>query len=295
MSARWRKEWPATVEVDKESVYWMLPKKRAAAARPVPPPFRNHGNDVISVAELWRAGPAEQAEEAGAYILTETSATQLLVEDGRVMGVRSGDKGRGKDGEPLGNFEPGTDLVAKATVLGEGCWGHLTGAAIREFDLGADREPPGVGARGQGGLGGRQAAGPPDPHARALAAAALVQVGRVGGTWIYPMKDERRRRPGLDRLRRRPGVRRRHDVGPRHCSSCSRPTPGARDPRGRQAGRLGRQGHARRGLLVDAQADDARARCWSATPAGWWTPCALKGMHHAIRSGMLAAESIYRP
>ncbi len=42
-----------------------------------------------------------QAEEAGAYILTETSATQLIVEDGRVVGVRSGDKGRGKDGEPL--------------------------------------------------------------------------------------------------------------------------------------------------------------------------------------------------
>ena len=51
------------------------------------------------------------------------------------MGVRSGDKGRGKDGEPLGNFEPGTDITAKATVLAEGCWGHLTGAAIREFDL----------------------------------------------------------------------------------------------------------------------------------------------------------------
>ena len=82
-----------------------------------------------------------QAEEAGAYILTETAATQLVVEDGRVVGVRSGDKGRGKDGEPLGNFEPGTDIKAQATVLAEGCWGHLTGAAIREFDLAEGREP----------------------------------------------------------------------------------------------------------------------------------------------------------
>ena len=55
--------------------------------------------------------------------------------------MRSGDKGRGKDGEPLGNFEPGTDIKAKATVLAEGCWGHLTGAAIREFDLADGREP----------------------------------------------------------------------------------------------------------------------------------------------------------
>ena len=55
--------------------------------------------------------------------------------------MRSGDKGRGKDGEPLGNFEPGTDIKAQATVLAEGSWGHLTGAAIREFDLAEDREP----------------------------------------------------------------------------------------------------------------------------------------------------------
>ena len=74
-------------------------------------------------------------------MLTETAATQLIVEDGRVVGVRSGDKGRGKDGEPLGNFEPGTDIKAQATVLAEGCWGHLTGAAIREFDLAEGREP----------------------------------------------------------------------------------------------------------------------------------------------------------
>ena len=75
--------------------------------------------------------PAAQAEEGGAYVLTETSATQLIVEDGQVVGVRSGDKGRGKDGEELGNFEPGTDIKARVTVLAEGCWGHLTGAAIK--------------------------------------------------------------------------------------------------------------------------------------------------------------------
>ena len=83
-----------------------------------------------------------QVEDAGEYILADgTAATQLIVEDGRVVGVRSGDKGRGKDGEPLGNFEPGTDIKAQATVLAEGCWGHLTGAAIKEFDLGEGREP----------------------------------------------------------------------------------------------------------------------------------------------------------
>src|SRR6478736_1431885 len=131
--------WPHYGEVRRETVYF-LSKKRAVPLKPTPPPFRNHGNYVVSVAELNR-WLAEKAEELGAYILTETSATQLLVEDGVVRGVRSGDKGRGKDGEPLGNFEPGSDLAARATVLAEGTWGHLTGAAIREFDLSADREP----------------------------------------------------------------------------------------------------------------------------------------------------------
>ena len=54
----------------------------------------------ISVAALARY-QQRVAEEAGAYVLTETAATQLIVEDGAVVGVRSGDKGRGKDGEPL--------------------------------------------------------------------------------------------------------------------------------------------------------------------------------------------------
>src|SRR5207342_2114313 len=57
------------------------------------------------------------------------------VSDGRARGVRTGDKGRGRDGQPLGNFEPGSDLVAKVTVLAEGTQGHLTGVALDRFGL----------------------------------------------------------------------------------------------------------------------------------------------------------------
>src|SRR4051794_8523932 len=112
---QWREKGFAFGEVDKEAVY-LTPTAKRSIRIPPPPPFKNHGNEVISVAALNRY-QQQQAEEGGAYILTETAATQLLVEDGRVHGVRSGDKGRGKDGEPLGNFEPGTDITAKATVL----------------------------------------------------------------------------------------------------------------------------------------------------------------------------------
>jgi electron-transferring-flavoprotein dehydrogenase len=126
-------DWPVYQEVDKDAVY-LLTKRRAFPLKPMPPNFRNHGNYVTSVAKLGRF-LGEKAEEAGAYLLTETAATKLLVEDRIVRGVRSGDKGRGRDGEELANFEPGSDVTAKATVLAEGTQGHLTGAAIDYFDL----------------------------------------------------------------------------------------------------------------------------------------------------------------
>jgi electron-transferring-flavoprotein dehydrogenase len=126
-------EWPVYQEVTKDAVY-LLTKKRALPLKPVPPNFRNHGNYVTSIAKLGRF-LGEKAEEAGAYLLSETAADKLLVEDRIVKGVRSGDKGRGRDGEELSNFEPGSDVVAKATVLAEGTQGHLTGAAIDYFGL----------------------------------------------------------------------------------------------------------------------------------------------------------------
>ena len=242
------KDWPTYGQVDKDSVYWMLSPNRALPLKPTPPPFRNHGNYVVSVAELSR-WLAEKAEEAGAYILTETAAAQLLVEDGAVRGIRSGDKGRGKDGNPLGNFEPGADVTAQATVLAEGTWGHLTGAAIREFDLAAEPRAPGVGARGQGGLEGPAQARPRDPHA-GLAAALRRQA--QGVRRLVDLPDGRR--PRVDRLRRRPGLHRRHRLGPRPAAAVQDLQARAQDPRGRRARRLGRQGDPRGRLLGDAQA-----------------------------------------
>ena len=199
----WRKEGFAFGEVTKEAVY-MTPTAKTKLRVPTPPNFKNHGNEVVSVSAMARF-QQRQAEEAGAYILTETSATQLIVEDsggtgpdtgghrrtGRVVGVRSGDKGRGKDGEPLGNFEPGTDIKAKATVLAEGCWGHLTGAAIKEFDLADGRDPQ------VWELGVKEVWRVPKPLDRLIHTLGpwpfkiATKYAHVGGTWLYPMQDEK--------------------------------------------------------------------------------------------------------
>jgi electron-transferring-flavoprotein dehydrogenase len=127
-------DWPPVYqEVTKDATYF-LTSKTAVPLKPAPPNFRKEGYYTLSVSKLGRF-LAEKAEEAGVYILSETAATKLLVEDRIVKGVRSGDRGRGKDGEELGNFEPGSDVVAKATVLAEGTIGHLTYAAYDYFDM----------------------------------------------------------------------------------------------------------------------------------------------------------------
>src|SRR5881409_2675461 len=126
-------DWPTYGTVGKDTVYFMT-KRNWVPLKPTPPPFRNHGNHVTSVAQLGRF-LGGKAEEAGVYVLAETAGYKLLEEDGRVVGIRTGDKGRDRDGEPLGNFEPGSDVIAKATVLAEGTQGHLAGAAIRHYGL----------------------------------------------------------------------------------------------------------------------------------------------------------------
>src|SRR5947208_17000833 len=83
---QWREQGFAFGEVDKEAVY-LVPTAKRAIRIPTPPPFKNHGNEVISVSALNRF-QQQQAEDSGAYILTETAATQLLVDEGRVAGVR---------------------------------------------------------------------------------------------------------------------------------------------------------------------------------------------------------------
>jgi electron-transferring-flavoprotein dehydrogenase len=118
--------------VSGESVYVMTRKK--ALPIPTPPPMRNKGNLIISLSQLGR-WLAQKAEDGGAMMLPETAAEKLLITDGRVAGVRTGDKGRGPTSEPLANFEPGNDILARATVLAEGTQGHLTGVALDHFGL----------------------------------------------------------------------------------------------------------------------------------------------------------------
>ena len=178
-------EMPFYGRVEHESVY-LLTQGRAMRI-PAPPTMRNHGNFVASLSQLGR-WLGERAEEGGATILPETTAAKLLVTDGRVRGVRTGDRGRGRDGAELANFEPGSDVLARVTVLAEGTQGHLTGVALGRLALEGDN--PQVWALGVKEVW--RVARPLDRviHTMGWPLRAGPKYREFGGSFIYPMGDD---------------------------------------------------------------------------------------------------------
>jgi electron-transferring-flavoprotein dehydrogenase len=253
---------------------------------PAPPTMKNDGNMVASVSQLGR-WLAEQAEAAGAMILPETSAVKLLAADGRVRGIRTGDKGRGREGQELGNFEPGADVVARVTVLAEGTQGHLTGVALDHFGLAGDN--PQVWALGVKEVW--KVARPLDRviHTMGWPLRAAAKYREFGGSFIYPMGDdmltigmvvgldyrdaELSVHDVLQELKTHPFVRKLLDGG-------ERVAWGAKTiPEGGFLS-LPKRLHAP-GLLIVGDG------------AGLVNVPALKGIHYAIESGSLAAEAAF--
>ena len=106
----------------------------------IPPPLRNHGNSIISLNRFvkWMGG---LAESRGIDLFPGFAGTELLFDGKRLIGVRTGDRGIGKDGQPLASFEPGVDILAKAVVFGEGVRGSLTKQLISRLQLDAGKSP----------------------------------------------------------------------------------------------------------------------------------------------------------
>src|SRR5215203_3402847 len=109
----------------KEDNFLYLTSKTAIRSPITPPPLKNHGYYIVSLNRLT-AWLGEKCEEAGVNIFPEFPGADLLFdENDRVLGVRTGDKGIDKEGKRKPNYEPGVDLLAKVTVLGEGARGSL--------------------------------------------------------------------------------------------------------------------------------------------------------------------------
>lgn len=168
--------------VEKESVYFMT--RNHSIRIPTPPTMANHGNQIASLSQVGR-WLGKKAEELGVTILPETAASKLLVENERVAGIRVGDKGLDRDGNPMGNHEPGPDLMAHVTVLGEGGLAHLTQAALERF--GVKRPYPQTYA-----LGVKEVWEVPQPldriiHTMGWPLRSAAKYREFGGSFAYPL------------------------------------------------------------------------------------------------------------
>jgi electron-transferring-flavoprotein dehydrogenase len=249
--------------------------------------MKNHGNWILSLSQLGRY-LAEKAEEGGTMLLPETAAQKLLVDHGRVVGVRTGDKGRGREGQELPNFEPGADLVAKVTVLAEGTQGHLTGVALDRFDLrGAEPQVWELGVKEVW-----KVAKPLKNivHTMGWPLRGAAKYHEFGGSFIYPLGDdmvvvglvvgldyrdsELSVHDLLQELKTHPKIRKILEGGERlEWGAKTIPSGGFHS--------LPRKLHAP-GLLLCGDG------------VGMVNIPRLKGVHYAIESGRLAAEAAFR-
>ncbi|MFL6048616.1 MAG: 4Fe-4S dicluster domain-containing protein [Gaiellales bacterium] len=270
--------------VTKEAVYLM--SKSFEVRIPTPPPFHNKGNLVFSLSQLGRH-MAELAEQLGAMVLPETDAQRLLVADGAVRGVKTGDKGLGREGEPLGSYEPGVEVHAQATVLSEGTQGHLAQAAMERFGL-----------RGEfpqaWSLGVKEVwrvAKPLDHviHTLGWPFRTTRKDREIGGSFIYPMG------PDMVAIGLVLGLDYRDSTLSVHDSlQLFKTHPMVRQllEGGERIG-WGAKTIPEGGFLALPSSLSMPGAVLTGDSAGFVNVPKLKGIHYAMRSGMLAAETIY--
>lgn len=131
-----------------EDKFMFLTETKAFTSPICPPQMNNHGNYIVSLGNVVR-WLGQQAEELGVEIYPGFAAAEALIEDGRLVGVATGDMGIGKDGEPTDNYQRGMELRATYTVLGEGCRGSLSKQLEKQFNLreGVDPQTYGIGIK----------------------------------------------------------------------------------------------------------------------------------------------------
>lgn len=172
---------PLTVEAREDKFLFLTAAK--AWRLPTPPQMRNHGNYIISLGLLGR-WLAQQAEALGVEIYPGFAAAEVLYDaHDAVIGVATGDLGIDKEGNRTPAFQPGMELHAKQTVFAEGCHGSLTKALIAHYDLRRDSDPQTY------GLGVKEIWEiKPEKHKQGLCVHTLgwpLDSRTYGGSWMY--------------------------------------------------------------------------------------------------------------
>ena len=128
-------ECPVKVNVKKESVKFMTDEKSFSIPNIlIPPVMHNKGNFIISLGSLCK-WLGNEAEKLGVEIYPGFAASDIIINNGVLKGIVTGDLGVDHQGNPGQNYQPGIEIHSKFTLFAEGCRGHLGKKLIREFDL----------------------------------------------------------------------------------------------------------------------------------------------------------------
>ncbi len=182
----WADSCPIEAEVSGESVFYLTESKTVTFPI-IPPTLRNHGNVIVSLSRVV-AWMKEKVEELGVMVAEAFPGSSLLYDGDKVIGVRTQDMGLAPDGQPGPNFQPGTDIHAKITVLGEGSRGSLTKELVARMGLdGRNPQVYGTGCKEiweipEGRIGKGEVwhtAGWP------------LTNDQYGGSWVYALDDRR--------------------------------------------------------------------------------------------------------
>ncbi|MFC1475041.1 4Fe-4S dicluster domain-containing protein [Candidatus Zixiibacteriota bacterium] len=277
---------PIEAKISKESLYY-LSKSGSFKFPFTPPSLNNHGNYIISL-NKFTAWLGEQVESLGLDIYAGLAGYELLIEDGKVTGAQTVDMGLDKEGNPRSNFEPGSLIKAKLTILCEGVHGSLTKQAFEKIPALTKDSLPQVYLTGIKEVW-------EVPEGRIKAGEVIHTFGypqpnhEYGGSWIYGMSDsmvsiglavglnspDPTNDPHLkfQQLKTHPIIRKILESGSMlHYGAKTIPDNGYYS--------MPRLYHD--GLILCGDS------------AGMLNPAKLKGIHLAIKSGIMAAETIFK-
>jgi len=283
------KEMGAPLNTPVTSEKFLLLGKEKSVSVPIwmlPGQLHNDGNYIISLGNVCR-WLGEQAEALGVEIYPGFAAAEVLYnDDGSVKGVATGDMGIGKDGQPKATHEQGLELHARYTLFGEGCRGSLTKGLMQKFDLNADNDPQtfGIGIKELWEL-------PEDQHNEGQivhTAGWPMDTKTWGGSFIYHLSDRQAyvgyvvgldyQNPHLSpfeefqRFKTHPAIRKMLEGG-------KRISYGARA--------------LNEGGLQSIPTLSFPGGALIGCTAGFLNVPKIKGSHNAMKTGMLAAESVF--
>jgi electron-transferring-flavoprotein dehydrogenase len=282
----WRERGAPLLTPAADDRFLLLTRTRALRL-PTPPQMANHGNYIISLGNLCR-WLAREAEALGVEIYPGFAAAEVLYDaSARVSGVATGDMGIGRDGRPTERYQPGVELRARQTLFAEGCRGSLTKTLVERFRLrdGIDPQTYAIGIKELWELA-------PERHQPGLVVHTIgwpLDGMTYGGSFLYHLDDGQAavgfvvgldyRNPYLSpfeefqRFKTHPAIRP-YFLGGRRIAYGAR----ALNEGGFQSiPRLDFPGGAIAGCA-----------------AGFVNVPKIKGSHTAMKSGMVAAETVFR-